>query len=154
MSCWLPRSRPLGQRPLGRSRAAKSPEKLVCWPSPPCCRPLVMWVTETPWHARCWTSAGRGGWMAVAPSRRPAAGARWATCVGGSWPRTWRKACWSRPAHGQSRPGALAPGRCGRPWPPRPCVVLGAWRTPCTCLGRRGARRWAWRRGPWTRRRR
>ena len=25
--------------------------------------------------------------------------------------------------------GALAPGNCGRPWTPHPCLVLGAWRT-------------------------
>jgi hypothetical protein len=31
------------------------------------------------------------------------------------------------------------------------CWVLGTWRTPCTCLGMRCARRWASRRGNWAR---
>ena len=35
-----------------RSRAAKRPWKPVCWPSPPCCRPIVRWATETPWNSR------------------------------------------------------------------------------------------------------
>ena len=48
----------------------------------------------------------------------------------GSWRITWTKSCWSAPSPWQSRPGALAPGNCGQPWTPRPCLGLGTWRTP------------------------